>query len=61
MRKLRLFPDEMHNLDEFPTEEYIMPPRNVREMRPRQKRALKKIETAAKIAAEKKAASGAQA
>lgn len=62
MRKLRLFPDETHNLEGFPMEEYVMPPRNVREMRPRQKRALKKNEIAAKLAAEKKAASaGAQA
>lgn len=46
-RKLRIFTGDEHPFGDRPLEPYIMPPRNVREMRPRARRAM--------IRAEKKA------
>uniref|UniRef100_A0A6N2KHF3 Ribosomal protein L13 n=1 Tax=Salix viminalis TaxID=40686 RepID=A0A6N2KHF3_SALVM len=46
-RKLRIFPDSEHPFGDRPVEAYVMPPRKVREMRPRARRAM--------IRAEKKA------
>lgn len=39
MRKLRIFPDESHPLSEQPLEKFEMPPRTVRAMLPRERRA----------------------
>ncbi|KAK1270376.1 hypothetical protein QJS04_geneDACA014108 [Acorus gramineus] len=39
-RKLRIFTGSEHPFSEFPLEPYVMPPRKVREMRPRVRRAL---------------------
>ncbi|KAL4281609.1 hypothetical protein GQ457_03G031710 [Hibiscus cannabinus] len=39
-RKLRIFADGEHPFGDRPLEPYVMPPRNVREMRPRARRAL---------------------
>ncbi|KAL2610541.1 hypothetical protein R1flu_029114 [Riccia fluitans] len=38
-RKLRIFPDEAHTFGDKPLETYVMPPRKVRELRPRERRA----------------------
>ncbi|XP_078442736.1 ribosomal protein L13 family protein [Wolffia australiana] len=50
-RKLRIFPGSEHPFGDRPLESYVMPPRNVREMRPRARRAViraqKKLEQAA--------------
>lgn len=37
--KLRIFPDEQHPFYDKPLEPFLMPPRRIREMRPREKRA----------------------
>ncbi|XP_022963327.1 uncharacterized protein LOC111463568 [Cucurbita moschata] len=39
-RKLRIFAGDEHPFGDRPLEPYIMPPRNVREMRPRARRAM---------------------
>ncbi|XP_074590563.1 uncharacterized protein LOC141846419 isoform X2 [Curcuma longa] len=39
-RKLRIFSGSEHPFTDRPVEPFVMPPRNVREMRPRAKRAL---------------------
>lgn len=39
-RKLRIFSGDEHPFGDRPLEPYIMPPRNVREMRPRARRAM---------------------
>ncbi|XP_039027234.1 uncharacterized protein LOC120160992 [Hibiscus syriacus] len=39
-RKLRIFADSEHPFGDRPVEPYVMPPRKVREMRPRARRAL---------------------
>ncbi|KAK6928492.1 Ribosomal protein L13 [Dillenia turbinata] len=39
-RKLRIFPGSEHPFGDRPLEPYVMPPRKVREMRPRARRAL---------------------
>lgn len=39
-RKLRIFPGSEHPFGDRPVEPYVMPPRKVREMRPRARRAL---------------------
>uniref|UniRef100_A0A6M2EYD0 Ribosomal protein L13 n=1 Tax=Populus davidiana TaxID=266767 RepID=A0A6M2EYD0_9ROSI len=39
-RKLRIFPDSEHPFGDRPLEPYAMPPRKVREMRPRARRAM---------------------
>lgn len=39
-RKLRIFADSEHPFGDRPLEPYIMPPRRVREMRPRARRAM---------------------
>lgn len=39
-RKLRIFADSEHPFSDRPLEPYIMPPRRVREMRPRARRAM---------------------
>ncbi|XP_072973488.1 uncharacterized protein [Typha angustifolia] len=39
-RKLRIFPGSEHPFGDRPLEPYLMPPRQVREMRPRARRAL---------------------
>ncbi|CAK9320325.1 unnamed protein product [Citrullus colocynthis] len=39
-RKLRIFAGDEHPFDDRPLEPYIMPPRNVREMRPQVRRAM---------------------
>jgi large subunit ribosomal protein L13 len=39
-RKLRIFPDSEHPFGDQPVEAYVMPPRKVREMRPRARRAM---------------------
>lgn len=39
-RKLRIFADSEHPFGDRPLEPYMMPPRKVREMRPRVRRAL---------------------
>lgn len=39
-RKLRIFPGDEHPFSDRPLEPYIIPPRQVREMRPRTRRAL---------------------
>ncbi|KAH8483852.1 hypothetical protein H0E87_028313, partial [Populus deltoides] len=39
-RKLRIFPDSEHPFGDRPLEPYVMPPRQVREMRPRARRAM---------------------
>ncbi|KAG6741648.1 hypothetical protein POTOM_054925 [Populus tomentosa] len=39
-RKLRIFPDSEHPFADRPLEPYAMPPRKVREMRPRARRAM---------------------
>ncbi|KAL9404229.1 hypothetical protein Peur_001201 [Populus x canadensis] len=39
-RKLRIFPDNEHPFGDQPVEAYVMPPRKVREMRPRAQRAM---------------------
>ncbi|KAJ6751477.1 hypothetical protein OIU85_001957 [Salix viminalis] len=39
-RKLRIFPDSEHPFGDRPVEAYVMPPRKVREMRPRARRAM---------------------
>lgn len=49
-RKLRIFPGSEHPFVDRPLEPYVMPPRKVREMRPRARRAL--------IRAQKKAEQG---
>ena len=38
-RKLRIFVDDKHPFADKPLQPYIMPPRNVRELRPRARRA----------------------
>lgn len=47
-RKLRIFADSEHPFDDWPLEPFVMPPRSVRELRPRARRALvraqKKVE-----------------
>jgi large subunit ribosomal protein L13 len=47
-RKLRIFADGEHPFGDKPLEPYVMPPRTVREMRPRARRAMiraqKKVE-----------------
>ncbi|KAL9303236.1 hypothetical protein ACSQ67_020499 [Phaseolus vulgaris] len=47
-RKLRIFPGSEHPFGDRPLEPYVMPPRSVREMRPRARRAMvraqKKVE-----------------
>ncbi|CAM6084147.1 unnamed protein product [Calypogeia fissa] len=37
-RKLRIFPDEVHPFTDKPLDPYVMPPRKVREFRPRERR-----------------------
>lgn len=49
-RKLRIFTGSEHPFGDRPLEPYVMPPRQVREMRPRARRAL--------IRAQKKAEQG---
>ncbi|XLR48905.1 hypothetical protein HN51_033153 [Arachis hypogaea] len=39
-RKLRIFPGSEHPFGDRPLEPYVMPPRSVREMRPRERRAM---------------------
>ncbi|KAJ6949315.1 50S ribosomal protein L13 [Populus alba x Populus x berolinensis] len=39
-RKLRIFPDSEHPFGDQPVEAYVTPPRKVREMRPRARRAM---------------------
>ncbi|KAF9666272.1 hypothetical protein SADUNF_Sadunf16G0212300 [Salix dunnii] len=39
-RKLRIFPGSEHPFGDQPVEAYVMPPRKVREMRPRARRAI---------------------
>ncbi|CAI8597908.1 unnamed protein product [Vicia faba] len=39
-RKLRIFPGSEHPFGDRPLEPYVMPPRTVREMRPRERRAM---------------------
>ncbi|KAG5254432.1 50S ribosomal protein [Salix suchowensis] len=39
-RKLRIFPDSEHPFGDRPVEAYVMPPRKVREVRPRARRAM---------------------
>lgn len=39
-RKLRIFPGSEHPFGDRPLEPYVMPPRSVREMRPRARRAM---------------------
>ncbi|GAU32741.1 hypothetical protein TSUD_323090 [Trifolium subterraneum] len=39
-RKLRIFPGSEHPFGDRPLEPYVMPPRTVREMRPRARRAM---------------------
>lgn len=39
-RKLRIFSGDEHPFGDRPLEPYIMPPHNVREMRPRARRAM---------------------
>lgn len=39
-RKLRIFAGDEHPFGDRPLEPYIMPPRNVREMRPQVRRAM---------------------
>ncbi|KAG2396531.1 uncharacterized protein HKW66_Vig0228060 [Vigna angularis] len=39
-RKLRIFPGSEHPFGDRPLEPYVMPPRSVREMRPRKRRAM---------------------
>lgn len=39
-RKLRIFTGDEHPFSDKPLEPYVMPPRQVREMRPRARRAL---------------------
>lgn len=39
-RKLRIFADGEHPFGDRPLEPFIMPPRNVRELRPRVRRAM---------------------
>lgn len=39
-RKLRIFPGSEHPFGDRPLEPYVMPPRKVREMRPRTRRAM---------------------
>ncbi|KAJ6302183.1 hypothetical protein OIU77_016302 [Salix suchowensis] len=39
-RKLRIFPDSEHPFGDQPVEAYVMPPRKVREVRPRARRAM---------------------
>eukprot|EP00249_Psilotum_nudum_P008835 c21540_g1_i1 orf=436-696(+) len=38
-RKLRIFVDDQHPFADKPLQKFIMPPRKVREMRPRERRA----------------------
>lgn len=42
MRKLRIFPDEEHSYEGLELLKFEMPPRNVREMRPKEARLLRK-------------------
>ena len=51
-RKLRIFVDDKHPFADKPLQPYIMPPRNVRELRPRARRA---AERALKKAANREA------
>ncbi|KAJ7552700.1 hypothetical protein O6H91_06G065500 [Diphasiastrum complanatum] len=46
--KLRIFADDSHPFTDKPLEPYIMPPRKVREMRPREKRAARRAKQAVK-------------
>lgn len=39
-RKLRIFPGSEHPFGDRPLEPYVMPPRHVRELRPRVRRAM---------------------
>lgn len=39
-RKLRIFPGSEHPFGDRPLEPYVMPPRRVRELRPRVRRAM---------------------
>lgn len=39
-RKLRIFPGSEHPFGDRPLEPFVMPPRKVREMRPRARRAM---------------------
>ena len=39
-RKLRIFPGSEHPFGDKPLEPYVMPPRQVRELRPRARRAM---------------------
>ena len=39
MLKLRIFPDENHPFDTQPLDKFVMPPRKIREQRPRERRA----------------------
>lgn len=39
MLKLRIFPDEDHPFDTQPLDKFVMPPRKIREQRPRERRA----------------------
>eukprot|EP00271_Cylindrocystis_brebissonii_P007126 TRINITY_DN20293_c0_g1_i1.p1 TRINITY_DN20293_c0_g1~~TRINITY_DN20293_c0_g1_i1.p1 ORF type:complete len:186 (+),score=31.60 TRINITY_DN20293_c0_g1_i1:143-700(+) len=45
MRKLRLFPDAAHGFEGLPLEPYEVPARNVRDMRPRERRALRRTQS----------------
>ncbi|KAF5479781.1 hypothetical protein F2P56_000573 [Juglans regia] len=48
-RKLRIFADGEHPFGDRPLEQYIMPPRRVREMRPRARRALIRAQKKAEL------------
>jgi large subunit ribosomal protein L13 len=43
-RKLRIFVDDKHPFADKPLQPYVMPPRNVRELRPRARRALERAQ-----------------
>ncbi|RYQ86386.1 hypothetical protein Ahy_B10g106056 isoform B [Arachis hypogaea] len=45
-RKLRIFPSSEHPFGDRPLEPYVMPPRSVREMRPRERRAMVRAQKA---------------
>lgn len=64
-RKLRIFAGGEHPFGDRPVEPYVMPPRSVREMRPRARRALiraqkKSEQTAASETARSKARDAAE-
>lgn len=48
-RKLRIFAGSEHPFGDRPLEPYVMPPRNVRELRPRARRALIRAQKKAEL------------